>query len=368
MLAFDHTIFFRFTVHSGVEKMLVDGLYSYSSSQGQIIGSVTIRGEVGWFSFAEPGTEEPEDDKRRRSLKFGVFTNSDKRGLDATGAESYNIEIESSLPKHGVVSSDGKKITMTNGNIYEFMDEEAIKKMKANKDPAENMPNNYEPQPRGPIVWISGMSGMGKTTTARLLQEKEGFVNYEGDCFIMGYNPYVGAAPKGPSYFGTRPLTGITQERKDVCKLAMNEGYMNGVLKGKAVDPKIWSDFYTLLCEDILKERAKLGGRWVVNQAVYSKVAREVIREKLGDDLTMVVLVSDDQTLQTERLAKRALGEGNTTQEARKESEESMKRRTGGGDAVEDDEPNTYAVKVTKAMTPEDVVEIVLSLVRKRFN
>ena len=128
LLAFDHTIFFRFTVHSGVENMLVDGLYSYSNSQGQIIGSLTIKGEVGWFSFAEPGTEEPEDNKRKRSLKFGVFTNSDRRGLDATGAESYNIEIESSEPKHGVVNSDGKKITMINGNIYEFMDEEAIKK------------------------------------------------------------------------------------------------------------------------------------------------------------------------------------------------------------------------------------------------
>jgi len=350
--------------------MWVDGVYSYSR-QGQIIGCLTIKGDVGWFSFAEPGSEEPEDEKKKRFLKSGVFTSSDRRGLDATGADTYNIEIESDdndTRSHGVVSSDGKKITMMNGYIYEFMDEEAIKQLKANKDPAENIPNNYKPQPRGPIVWISGMSGMGKTTTAKLLQEKEGFVNYEGDCFIMGYNPYVGAAPAGPSYFGTRPLSGITQERKDVCKVAINEGYMNGVLKGKAVDPKIWSDFYTLLCQDILKERSKLGGKWVVNQAVYSKVAREVIREKLGDDLTMVVLVSDDQNLQMERMAKRALGEGDVSKEARKESEETMKRRTGGGDEVEEDEPNTYAVKVTKAMTPEDVAEIVLNLVKPSCN
>jgi len=101
---------------------------------------------------------------------------------------------------------------------------------------------------------------------------------------------------------------------------------------------------------------------------VYSKVAREVIREKLGDDLTMIVLVSDDQTLQLERLAKRALGKGDVSQEARKESEETMKQRTGGADEVEDDEPNTYAVKVTKAMTPEDVVEKILNLVKPNFN
>merc|ERR1719158_1835213 len=317
--------------------------------------TVDIQGESGQGVMV--GVEEDEETKKkgRMEFKYGVFSAADRRGLESTGKENYDVEIyyvHHDWRTYGVLSEDGKKITMMDGNVMELMDEEAKKNLIVEQDPADDPPNTYEKSEMGKIIWISGLSGMGKTTTAKLLQEKEGFVNYEGDCFLMGYNPYVGAAPKGPSYFGTRPLAGITQERKDVCKLAMNEGYMNGVLKGKAVDPKIWSDFYTLLCEDILKERAKLGGRWVVNQAVYSKVAREVIRDKLGDDLTMVVLVSDDQTLQMERLAKRALGEGNTTQEARKESEESMKRRTGGGDAVEDDEPNTYAVKVTKAMTP----------------
>ena len=108
---------------------------------------------------------------RKMRLKSGQFTNPYKRGLDATGKEHYNVEIyfvyhDKSI--HGVVSEDGKKITMMNGNIFEFMDEEAKKKMKGEQDPAENPPNSYNPQPEkmGKILWITGVAGMGKTTTA----------------------------------------------------------------------------------------------------------------------------------------------------------------------------------------------------------
>ena len=199
------------------------------------------------------------------------------------------------------------------------------------QDPAENPPNTYNPQPDqiGNILWISGLSGMGKSTTARLLQEKEGFVNYEGDCFLLGLNPYVGAAPEGPSPLGTRSLTGISKKRRDVCKLALNKGYMQ-IFEGNAVDPKIWEDFYNLLCEDILKERGKLGGKWVINQAVYTRAARDIIRDRLGDDLTMVVLESGEENLQVERLAIRELGGREVSQEAREASENNMTKYTGG--------------------------------------
>ena len=134
------------------------------------------------------------------------------------------------------------------------------------------------------------------------------------------------------------------------------------VLKGNPVDPKIWEDLYSLLCDDLLKERAKLGGRWVVGQAVYSKAAREVIRKKLGEDLTMIVLESGEEDLQKERLSKRALGAGEVSQEVKEESEKNCAQYTGGHEAVEDDEPNTFAIKVTKAMSPKDVAKLALEL------
>ena len=70
----------------------------------------------------------------------------------------------------------------------ELMDEEARKKLKEDQDPAENPSNNYTAKPDdiGEIIWISGLTGIGKTTTAQVLKEKKGFVSHEGDCFLMG--------------------------------------------------------------------------------------------------------------------------------------------------------------------------------------
>jgi hypothetical protein len=121
-----------------------------------------------------------------------------KRGLEANGKEHYNVEIYHvyhDKRSHGVVSEDGKKITLMDGNNFEFMDEEAkIKTIKIQQKVLQiatilnliRWESLY-----GLLLW------QGKTTTARLLQEKQGFVNYEGDCFLKGLNPYVGPAPEG---------------------------------------------------------------------------------------------------------------------------------------------------------------------------
>jgi len=327
--------------------------------------TVDIQGESA--HAAMPGAEEDEDTKKQGKveLKYGAFSNSDKRGLDATGKDIYDVElyyVYHDRKTHGVVSEDGKKITMMDGNTLEFMDEEARKNLIVEKDPAEDPPNTYEARPMGKILWISGLSGMGKTTTAKLLQDKEGFVNYEGDCFIYGLNPYVGAAAEGSSFFGTRPLSGISQKRKDACKAAMEKGY-GEIFKGNPVDPKIWEDLYELLCEDILKGHAKIGGNWVVGQAVYTRAARDFIRKKLGDHLRMVILESGEDNLQKQRLAKRVLnlGSEDPSQEAIEEAEKEVEKYVGGIEPVEDDEPQTFAIKVTKAMTPEDVAKIAMS-------
>jgi len=342
-----------------------DGLYSYTVD-GKVVITVNIKGEVGEFAPIVANTEGTHV-----QLMCGQFTNADKRGLTLTGKEEYNFQMiriddgKNEKPSHGVVNEDGTMITMMNGHIVELMDEETIKRMEEEKDPADNPSNNYTPQPEnmGKFLWISGLSGMGKTTTAKLLQDKEGFVNYEGDCFMMGLNPYVGASKKGNSYFGTRPLSGISMERQNICRLGFEEGYKLA-FQGQPVDPKIWSDFYNLLCDDILKERSKLGGDWVIGQAVYSKAAREVIRNKLGEDLTIVVLESGEEDIQVERMAKRCLGSGEISEEAREEFKASCAKYVGGHEHVEDDELLTFAIYVTKAMTPEDVAKQALDLLQ----
>jgi hypothetical protein len=223
-------------------------------------------------TFVVDGREvKEENDVVYMKLKSGTYPVK-------LGNDTCNLEILYDIQKrtgHGVVTEDGKKIMLDNGGFLDWMDEEEKNSMINDKDPADDPPNNYDPKPNqlGKILWLCGSTGMGKTTTAETFQEKEGFIYYEGDCFTFGLNPYVGAAPQGSSHFGTRALSGIPQERTDVNRVTLTKGYTE-LFKGEKVDIKIWEDFYNLLCKDILTERAKLGGKWVVTQAGTSFGAR----------------------------------------------------------------------------------------------
>merc|ERR1711874_291821 len=246
-----------------------------------------------------------------------------------------------------------------NGGTLDWLDAEEYKIMTA-KDPADNIPNDYEARPdqAGTMLWLSGATGLGKTSTAKLLQKEEGFIYYEGDCFVFGLNPYVGAAPKGTTAFGTKALSGISKERTDVCRTAVFDGYRK-LLDGHNVDDQIWEDFYDLLCKDVLEERAKLGGKWVIAQAVYTRTARDIIRRKMGKDLILVVLETEEKDLQVERLAKRSLGNEEVSEENMENAKKKVQDFLGRHDPVEDDEPNTFKVVVTKDMTAEDVAMMV---------
>ena len=87
------------------------------------------------------------------------------------------------------------------------------------KDPAEAPSNHYTLKPGqiGKLVWIAGAPGFGKSTTARRMMEKEGFVYYEGDCFIDSKNPYL--PPDDNSAIDAlataRSLKGVSKERQD---------------------------------------------------------------------------------------------------------------------------------------------------------
>ena len=110
----------------------------------------------------------------------GVFDHVDKRGLEMTGASAYNVQtdvVRGILQKKevldcAVVSGDGKTWTFMNGHEWRWMDEEAFGELQKETDPAGELPNDYSPgQEPGRLVWITGGTGMGKTTTSRYLKE-----------------------------------------------------------------------------------------------------------------------------------------------------------------------------------------------------
>ena len=51
----------------------------------------------------------------------------------------------------------------------------------------------------GKLLWLSGASGMGKSTSAQLLARDHGYDYYEADAFAMMLNPFVDLHDDNPS-------------------------------------------------------------------------------------------------------------------------------------------------------------------------
>ena len=106
---------------------------------------------------------------------------------------------------------------------------------------------------------------------------------------------------------------------------------------------------YSLVCENILRERKRVGGDWVVAQAVPSRKLRDLIKEKLGPQLMLVVL-NLDKELQLERLKPRLETFGEELNEA------FVKMKV---EPVGDDEQNIVDLKITRDLQIDDVVKII---------
>ena len=306
------------------------------------------------------------------SIKSGHFTNPDDRGLDVSGKTNYNVEVSTTEPGvpifHAIVYNDGNTWTFSDGVSGDWMNKETFNNLKEEEDPCDEYPCDYvlKPDSPGKLLWISGLTGTGKSTVSLHLKNEYGYILYEGDCFAAGYNPYVGSAPKALTPHGTRKLSGISKQRTLVCQRFLEES----VVKSKMDDSKnldVCKEFFELMCDDIVKERMRLGGDWVVNHGLYSKEARAIVKQKLGSVLQLVVL---DMSIehQAKRLTKICLNHLNspsedlyssTLEEKRTKIESSRKWY----EAIERSESNIIEVMVTDEMSVEDVSRKITNLI-----
>ena len=65
--------------------------------------------------------------------------------------------------------------------------------------------------------------------------------------------------------------------------------------------------FYRLMCEDIRRERGRIGGDWAVAQFVMTREMRDTIRAELGPELVFVLLEMDPDAALS-RLSRRHSG------------------------------------------------------------
>ena len=68
-------------------------------------------------------------------------------------------------------------------------------------------------------------------------------------------------------------------------------------MTGQDFNTKNTEQYYSALCKDIRIEKKRMGGNWVVAQAVPTKHLRDHIKKELGDNVIFIILdmKKDDQ-------------------------------------------------------------------------
>ena len=128
---------------TGTSHFLVDGNYRPSGTRYSFL---VIQGDTG-IAKNHNGTGTA------LNIKYGEFGEADSEIARASGEMFYNMELgtaDGRNKKFGVVSSDGKKITM-NGDwgisCIEWITEEEAAALENEGDPIDTPPGPYKIQP-----------------------------------------------------------------------------------------------------------------------------------------------------------------------------------------------------------------------------
>ena len=246
-----------------------------------------------WYTFlvvdgAKAVLKEPSNSQMKGTIKVGDFGDADPEVVKLSGEKSYNIQLTYSFGQdfieNGILSKDGLKIT-TKGVMgiaeLEWVTEEEAARLEAEGDPIEAPPGEYKIQPeyQGKFLWITGPPGLGKSTSAQLLGRNHGYVFYECDCFENIKNPYIPTDAENPSiaYVHQKALKGEGLERRrEICKAA-NAAFTD-LFSRKEFNIEDYREFYSIMCEDIMRERKRIGGDWAVAGVAFTRSMRYHIR------------------------------------------------------------------------------------------
>merc|ERR1712228_164132 len=185
--------------------------------------------------------------------------------MGTIGEKVMNVELVINLMVethiiHGVMLDEGAKLVLKTSSglvTCEKISSEEAEDILDDGDPvdAPATPYKIQPENQGKLLWFTGPPGLEKSTTAMLFARDQGYVYYEGE-----------------------------------------------------YKKEVFNDFYSLLCEDIKKEKARIGGNWAVAKYVMLQDLRDLIRSKMGFDMVFVSLEMEMES-NLERLRTRHKGE-----------------------------------------------------------
>ena len=248
---------------------------------GNFYISLNVKGAKGVL-------KDPSNTNMNASIMLGDFGAADPEVAKRTGQQLYNIRIVfyfgKDVTEYGVVSLDGCRITtkcLMGICEMEWITEEEAAALEEEGDPIDAPPGDYKIQPeyQGKLLWLTGGPGLGKSTSAQLLGRNHGYVYYEADCFAGVKNPYVPKDAESPTMaqVNQKPLKGKgLEKRREICTKGLDA--IMETIAGKKFNVEDFMEFYSCMCQDIQRERKRIGGDWVVATVAFTKELRDHIR------------------------------------------------------------------------------------------
>ena len=110
---------------------------------------------------------------------------------------------------------------------------------------------------------------------------------------------------------------------------------------------------------NVKHEKERIGGDWIVAQAVPKRSLRDLIRKHLGPELIFVILNLSKET-QKQRIEARNGGDDNDNAGVT----EWIAKMFDQFEEKQDDEPSTVSIDVSADMTQDQVVNKILNLIQ----
>ena len=137
----------------------------------------------------------------------------------------------------------------------------------------------------------------------------------------------------------------------------MTEKIKQGIMDKDKME-EAYGPMYKCMADDISKQQQRLGGNWAIAQAVFSRNQRDFLRKALGPDLVFIVLNMSTES-QLSRVKKRhgdSLGDSII---------DMLANYSKLCEPAGSDEKNAFNVTITDGMTPVDVVQEIITIVKK---
>jgi len=299
-------------------------------------------------------------------MKSGDFGATRKEIAEATGADTYNVEIlwYGTYKMEGVVNETGTEIctwdvVSKQVDTMKWLSPEKLEELKEERDDV-NTPScphiTPTPEKKGKIYWISGPPGAGKSTTCQLLGRKQGFVYYEADAMLSFINPYIPLDVDNPSNAQKyqKALKGVSREDFEILTgtakffEAMHKGEVDGF--DEAMQPLL-----KLMSREIIKQKKRLGGDFAVAHAVVSRRSRDLCRSLLGPDAVFIVLNLTKSCVRKRLQARHGEGDENADKFT-----EVLHKMYDLYEPAGEDEEGAHNITITEDMSTDDVMKLVL--------